>query len=74
MIKLPEPIQRVLNRAAPLVVSITGGKDSDCMAIDTWPRARFPTGEVNLIAGLIAYFHQPKKPSLGIRYDAIVVC
>jgi hypothetical protein len=29
---------------------------------------------VNLMAGLIAYCHQPKKPSLGFHYDAILVC
>jgi hypothetical protein len=33
-------------------------------------RHRSVTGfMVNLVAGLIAYSYQPKKPSLGIRYD-----
>jgi hypothetical protein len=33
-------------------------------------RHRRVTGyTVNLVAGLVAYSFQPKKPSLGLRYD-----
>jgi hypothetical protein len=37
------------------------------------PRHRSVTGfMVNLVAGLIAYSHRPKKPSLGLRRDPLL--
>jgi hypothetical protein len=36
-------------------------------------RHRSVTGfMVNLVAGLVAYSYRPKKPSLGLRQDAMV--
>ena len=36
-------------------------------------RHRSVTGfMVNLVAGLVAYSHRPKKPSLGLRRDSLL--